>query len=187
MPHTLRSFLEAIDNRILHIHDEIDPINQIGYLCSESQHPLMFDNLTGFPDFRLTDILIKDRHGQAAALGLEDPKEVCPFLAKQMAAGSGKSKMVTDGPVKEVKLIGDEADLRKLPIPIPKTTAIPVVSTSADEAPAKVAHGEKSVASRPVVICVLSPISARKTVKKRVQKSRRSPRPRSSVSSGSSR
>ena len=118
MPHTLRSFLETIDNRILQIHDEVDPINQIGYLCSESKHPLMFHNLAGFPDFRLTDILIKDRHGQAAALGLSDSKEVCPYLAKQMSAGAGKSKMVSDGPVKQVKLIGDAADLRKLPIPI---------------------------------------------------------------------
>lgn len=118
MPHTLRSFLETIDNRVLQIHDEVDPINQIGYLCSESKHPLMFDNLAGFPGWRLTDILIKDRFGQAAALGVNDPKEVCPFLAKQMSAGPGKSKMVKDGPVKEIKLIGDEADLRNLPIPI---------------------------------------------------------------------
>ena len=118
MPHTLRSFLENIDNRILNIQDEVDPINQVGYLCSESRHPLMFHNLEGFDDWRLTDILIKDRKGQAAALGLENDNEVCPYLAKQMANGAGKSKMVEDGPVKEVKLIGDDADLRKLPIPI---------------------------------------------------------------------
>ncbi len=118
MPHTLRSFLENIDNRMLNIHDPIDPIKQVGYLCSESRHPLMFHNLEGFEDWRLTDILIKDRKGQAAALGLEKDNEVCPYLAKQMAAGSGKSVMVQDGPVKEVKLIGKDADLRKLPIPI---------------------------------------------------------------------
>ena len=118
MPHTLRSFLENIDNRILNIQDEVDPINQVGYLCSESRHPLMFHNLEGFDDWRLTDILIKDRKGQAAALGLENDNEVCPYLARQMANGAGKSKMVEDGPVKEVKLIGDDADLRRLPIPI---------------------------------------------------------------------
>ena len=117
MPHTLRSFLDSIDNRMLHIHDALDPISQVGYLCSESQGPLMFHNLDGFPGWRLTDILIKDRQGQAAALGLDDIKQVCPFLAKQMSAGPGKSKMVSDAPVKEVKLIGDEADLRKVPIP----------------------------------------------------------------------
>ena len=46
MPHTLRTFLESIDNRVMHIHDEVDPISQIGYLCSESRGPLMFHNLT---------------------------------------------------------------------------------------------------------------------------------------------
>lgn len=118
MPHTLRSFLENIDNRVLHIRDVVDPISQVGYLCSESQGPLMFHNLDGFPGWRLTDILIKDRKGQAAALGLESEAEVCPYLAKQMAAGAGKSVMVTEAPVKEIKLIGDEADIRKIPIPI---------------------------------------------------------------------
>ena len=118
MPHTLRSFLEQVDNRILKITDSIDPINQLGYLCSESKGPLLFENLKGFKNWRLTDILIKDRNGQAAAFGLNNKKEVCPFLADRMLRGSGTSKLVEDGPVKEVKLIGEKADLRKLPIPI---------------------------------------------------------------------
>ena len=112
MPHTLRSFLESIDNRMLHIREPVDPVRQVGYLCSESRGPLMFHNLDGFPGWRLTDILIKDRKGQAAALGLDDVKEVCPFLAAQMSKGPGKSKMVKDGPVKEVKLIGKENSRR---------------------------------------------------------------------------
>ena len=118
MPHSLRSFLESIDNRVLHIHDEVDPVNQVGILCSESSGPLMFHNLKGFPGWRLTDILIKDRFGQAAALGVADIKQVCPHLAQQMSTGAGKSVMVKDGPVKEIKMLGKEVDLRKLPIPI---------------------------------------------------------------------
>ena len=118
MPHTLRSFLESIDNRILHIHDPVDPVTQLGYLCSESTGPLMFHNLTGYPGWRLTDILIKDRKGQAAALGLEGDNEVCPYLAGKMSAGPGASVMVDDGPVKEVKMLGTEIDLTKLPIPV---------------------------------------------------------------------
>ena len=118
MPHTLRSFLEQVDNRVLRITDPVDPIKQVGYLCSESKGPLIFENLSGFDDWRLTDILIKDRAGQAAALGLDDVKEVCPFLAGRMTAGPGKSRILDFGPVKEVKLIGAAADLRKLPIPI---------------------------------------------------------------------
>ena len=118
MPHTLRSFLESIDNRVLHIRDEVDPLTQVGYLCSESTGPLMFHNLKGFPDWRLTDILIKDRYGQAAALGVGDIKEVCPFLARQMSKGKGGSVMVDDGPVKEVKMLGKDVNLHSLPIPV---------------------------------------------------------------------
>lgn len=117
MPHTLRTFLESIDNRVMHIHDEVDPISQVGYLCSESRGPLMFHNLTGYPGWRLSDILIKDRLGQAAAFGLDDIHEVCPYLAGRMSAGKGSSVMVDDGPVKEVKMLGNEVDLTKLPIP----------------------------------------------------------------------
>ena len=117
MPHTLRTFLDSIDNRMMHIHDEVDPVSQVGYLCSESRGPLTFHSLSGYPGWRLTDILIKDRHGQAAAFGLDDIHEVCPYLAGRMAAGKGNSVMVDDGPVKEVKMLGDEVDLTKLPIP----------------------------------------------------------------------
>ena len=117
MPQTLRTFLESIDNRMLHIHDPVNPETQIGYLCSESKGPLMFHNLTGYPGWRLTDILIKDRRGQAAALGLDDVTEVCPYLAGRMAAGRGGSVMVDDGPVKQVKMLGGDVDLHRLPIP----------------------------------------------------------------------
>ena len=82
MPHTLRTFLETIDNRMLHIHDPVDPLTQVGYLCSESQGPLMFHNMPGFDNWRLTDILIKDRAGQAAALGLNAANEVKEELSE---------------------------------------------------------------------------------------------------------
>ena len=117
MPHTLRSFLETIDNRMLHVHDEVDPVTQVGYLCSESKGPLTFHNLKGYPGWRLTDMLIMDREGQAAAFGLDRAQEVCPYLAERMASERGRSVMVGDGPVKEVKLLGDAVDLRALPIP----------------------------------------------------------------------
>ena len=118
MPHSLRSFLESIDNKVLHIHDDVDPVSQVGYLCSESTGTVMFHNLTDYPDWRLTDILIKDRHGQAAAFGLDDIRAVCPYLASRMSAGRGRSVMVSDGPVKEHKMLGADVSLEKLPIPI---------------------------------------------------------------------
>ena len=117
MPHTLRSFLESVDNRMLHVRDEVDPLTQVGYLCSESKGPLMFHNLKGFPGWRLADMLIMDRAGQAAAFGLDHAREVCPHLAGRMTSRRGRSVMVDDGPVKQVRLAGDDLDLRRLPIP----------------------------------------------------------------------
>ena len=71
----------------------------------------MFHNLVGYPGWRLANILIKDRYGQAFAPGLNDIKEVCPYLARRMAAGRGHSVMVDDGPVKEIKMLKKEVDL----------------------------------------------------------------------------
>jgi 2,5-furandicarboxylate decarboxylase 1 len=118
MPHTLRSFLESVDNRMLHIHDAVDPLSQVGHLCSESAGPLMFHNLVGFPGWRLTDILIKDRAGQSAAFGLDDPAGVCPYLAGKMVTERGRSVMVDDAPVQAEKMLGADINLHKLPIPM---------------------------------------------------------------------
>jgi 3-polyprenyl-4-hydroxybenzoate decarboxylase len=116
MSHSLRSFLASLDNQLLHINDPVDPLSDVGALCSESTGPLMFEHLKGFPGWRLTDILIKDRRGQAAALGVQKIDEVCPNLARRMARGRGKSVMVESGPVKEVKFVGDGVDAQVLPL-----------------------------------------------------------------------
>jgi 2,5-furandicarboxylate decarboxylase 1 len=118
MPHTLRSFLATLDNQLLHIKEEVDPLTNVGALCSESAGPVMFENLKGFPGWRLTDILVKGRRGQAAALGVQHAHEVCPDLARRMARGPGKSVMVKTGPVKDVKMLDGDVDIRKIPIPV---------------------------------------------------------------------
>ncbi len=118
MGQNLRSFLDGLGDRLLRIREPVDPINQVGILCSESKRPLLFENLKGFPDWRFTDMLVMDRYGQAAALGLSDIRQVAPVLAERMARGPGKSRLVSDGPCKEVKLIGEAADIRRVPIPI---------------------------------------------------------------------
>ena len=35
MPATLRSYLEDLGDRLVHIHDEVDPIEQVGILSSK--------------------------------------------------------------------------------------------------------------------------------------------------------
>src|SRR5262249_38634741 len=74
--------------------------------------------LRGFPGWKFCDILVKDRARQALALGTS-PKSVVRELSDRMFTRvPGQSKVVPDGPCKEVKLLGNDADITKLPIPI---------------------------------------------------------------------
>jgi 2,5-furandicarboxylate decarboxylase 1 len=114
----LRDFLSALGDELQTIHDEIDPITQAGVLSSESQHPYLLDNLKGFPGWRFTDILVSTRENQARALGTT-LDGVVPYLAQRIFDTPPAARhLLADGPVKEVKLLGDDADVRKLPIPI---------------------------------------------------------------------
>jgi len=77
---------------------------------------MVFDNIGGYPDFRLCDMLVKHRWLQARALGVTE-EEYLPTLARRLRMPPRGFVMVDSGPVKEVKLIGDAADLMKLPVP----------------------------------------------------------------------
>ena len=79
----LRDFLAALGNDLIRIKDEIEPVTQAGALCSAAPRPILFENLRGFPDFKLCDILVKDRARQALALGT-DPRSVVRELADRM-------------------------------------------------------------------------------------------------------
>ena len=118
MPATLRGYLDALGDRLVEIHDEVDPVTQAGILSSESQHPFLLHNLKGFPGWSLCDRLLATRQLQALALGAP-PDRLVPYLAERMFKhGPGKSQLVADGPCKEVKLLGDAADVTKIPVPI---------------------------------------------------------------------
>ena len=118
MPLSLRDFLKDLGTELIRIDDEIDPVTQAGAICSQSPRPIHLTRLKGFPGWSLCDILVKDRERQARALGTT-PKNVVRDLSDRMFSRvPGQSKVVPDGPCKEVKLIGDAADLTKLPIPI---------------------------------------------------------------------
>jgi len=117
MPATLRGYLEALGSDLIHIKEEIDPVTQAAALCSQTPRPIMFHTLRGFPEWKMCDILVKDRERQAVALGTT-PDRVIRHLAECMFdRGPGRSTIVADGPCKEAKLVGERADLTKLPIP----------------------------------------------------------------------
>ena len=116
---TLRDFLRDLGDQLIRIDDEIDPVTQAAALCSAAPRPILLERLRGFPGWKLCDILVKDRQRQALALGVSSPKNVVRELSDRMFSRvPGQTKLVPDGPCKEVKLIGDAADITKLPIPI---------------------------------------------------------------------
>lgn len=118
MAASLRSFLEELGERLVNIHDQVDPIRQAGVLASESLHPFMLHRLSGFPGWRLCDRLLADRQTQALALGASE-KSLVPYLAERMFKhGPGRSVIVSDGPCKEVKRLGKDADVTQIPVPI---------------------------------------------------------------------
>jgi len=118
MAASLRSFLAELGDQLVHIEEEIDPVTEVGILASESQVPFLLHNLKGFPGWRFCDRLVSTRELQALALGTKSEGLVAHVADRIFNHGPGKTVLVSDGPCKEVKCIGEAADVMKLPIPI---------------------------------------------------------------------
>jgi UbiD family decarboxylase len=90
-------------------------IDDIGALSAQSNQPILFENIIEKPNFRLCDILVKNRRSQARALGVtsEDYLTTLAFRLRQPPRGF---RNVKSGPVKEVIQIGEQVDWRLLPI-----------------------------------------------------------------------
>src|SRR2546429_8620710 len=114
----LRDFLTALGKDLIRIDDEVDPITQAGALCSAAPRPILLERLRGSPVCNLGDILVKDRARQPLALGTSPGSVVRELSDRMFTRVPGQSKVVPDGPCKEVKLLGNDADITKLPIPI---------------------------------------------------------------------
>ena len=114
MAKTLRTYLQDIRKETVKIKKEVDPKTQLGDLVSQSDQPLLFENIKGYPGWKICDLLVKTRKTQAIALKTAHD-QVVPELAKLMGKGPGKTRMVKTGPVKAKILKGKEADLNQIP------------------------------------------------------------------------
>jgi len=114
MTSSLRTYLKAIRKEILKIKKEVDPKTQLGDLVSQSDCPLLFENIKGYPGWKICDLLVKTRETQAIALKTT-PDLIIPELAKRLAKGPGKTRMVKTGPVKAKIYKGKDADLNQIP------------------------------------------------------------------------
>ena len=83
---TLRTYLKDIEENINIIEREVDPLTQVGDLVSQSKKTILFQNIKGYPGWRICDLLGRDRQAQARVLKTT-PDKVISELAKKLAKG----------------------------------------------------------------------------------------------------
>ena len=118
---SLRGHIANLEQQgeMIRITDEVDPhenLTAVGWKAFDRlQKSTLFTNLKGFPGWQVCNQIVADRKKWAISLGVDEnaliptlveriKRQVAPVMVDHAAA-----------PVKEVVLIGDEADLTKLP------------------------------------------------------------------------
>src|SRR5260221_5755680 len=123
----LRGYLQSNADLVTRIPKPVR-LDDIGALSAQSERPILFERIVERPDYRLCDILVKNRASQARALGVpqEDYLKTLAFRLRQPPRGLVN---VATGPVKEVVWRGSDVDRTKLPIPFhTDTDAAPYVT-----------------------------------------------------------
>jgi 2,5-furandicarboxylate decarboxylase 1 len=116
----LRAYLTHLENegQLLRVRDEVDVRYEIAAgirKTSDVEGPaLLFENVKGFPGWRVLGGLFATR--KLVALGLGVPQE--QMLERYLTLEDKRiaPEMVSSGPVKEIKWTASEVDLSKLPI-----------------------------------------------------------------------
>ena len=117
LDNNLRGYLNTHTDIVTQIDKPVS-IDFIGALSAQVDDPILFNNIIEYPDFRLTDILVKNRVNQARAMGVSR-EHYLQTLAYRLRQPPRPFKQVSksDAPVKEIVWLGDDVDLNKLPIP----------------------------------------------------------------------
>src|SRR5580700_10907213 len=114
----LRGYLETNHDLVTYICKPVSIVD-IGALSAQSEMPIVFENIVEYPGFRVCDMLVRNRRTQARALGVAS-EDYLQTLAYRLRKPPRPFVPVATGPVKEVKWLGAEACLSRLPIPYHK-------------------------------------------------------------------
>ncbi|HXH81913.1 MAG TPA: UbiD family decarboxylase [Candidatus Tectomicrobia bacterium] len=115
MPKDLRSYLDDVKDVRVDVHREVDPLANVGALCDQSEWPIVFHALRGFPGWRLADRLVSRRELQARILGCAPDRVVHTLAEAFQRIGAGTLTTVSKAPVQDVVRTGGEVDLTALP------------------------------------------------------------------------
>ncbi len=121
----LKSFREHLDyleskGKLLRVKKGVSPRFEIAAgirKVSDTDGPaLLFENIKGYPGWRVAGGVYATQKLLALALGVEDDEETLFDSYREHEKKFIKPKMVSTGPCKEVVIKGDDIDLYKLPI-----------------------------------------------------------------------
>lgn len=113
----LHGFLDAHKSEIIRVTKPVK-LEHVGALTAQADDTIVFENIEGFPGYRLVDLLFANRKAQARVLRCE-PADVVRQLAEVVRTGPRPLQEVAgpDAPCQQRVLLGDQIDLRALPIP----------------------------------------------------------------------
>lgn len=110
----LQSFLAEHEQHVLQVDKPVS-LDDVGALTAQAPDTVIFNQLEGFPGWRLVDQLFATRESQARVLGCR-PDEVVARLSQVLRDGPRPLVEVTDAPCQQQVYAGDEVDLAMLPI-----------------------------------------------------------------------
>ncbi len=121
MPADLRTFLASAEGAgLLHrVRRAVDLREELGALCAQSDRPILFEDLVGYPGWRAVDCLARTRVLQGLALGVEH-RAVVREVAKRLADPVGPTRVVAgaEAPCQAEVWEGEAADLARLPVAV---------------------------------------------------------------------
>lgn len=118
---SIRGYLGSLDQRgeLVRFSAEVDPLADLTAVGWKAYDRLgkasLFENVKGFPGWRVANQIVCDRRKWAIALGVDDDDVVAEMGARIEAPIAPISVAAADAPVKEVVLEGEAADLTRLP------------------------------------------------------------------------
>ncbi|MEE8449805.1 MAG: UbiD family decarboxylase [Thermodesulfobacteriota bacterium] len=118
MPKNMRTFIDLLRQKeaIYELKKEVDPLLEVSALVRQAgvEKAIFFHRLAGFPDWRGCGVLARSRRRLALALGVPVDRMLDEYSSRVKQKPTEPQK-ISDGPVKEIILKGQEADLNLIP------------------------------------------------------------------------